>query len=1277
MSQQGRRTRSKQIAPVGGTVDPTDIQLSPSQKLLYTGVIPVSNPVVSTTRGFDNILTTRIKQVLAAHDNRLYGDADRLGRYSVYSIEMTRYKESNMTSYQANVQHATILVEVYAKIVRTFRNSDGSVIPGIREETQEFLLAPIPNMKGSIADSVSDRREAYEKGDEPLLPNGYFTIDGRKQYIVLYNKLKYDMPITYAKDGEIITSVICTTPDMSTVQIIVNNDNKQKMICRTSILGSIASDTDKKQKAKHRYIGLYDFMAVLMTRRETVKFVDKSTGAVLTTEVDVDPKDNAITELILSFVPPEHVETARDILLLSEGHQPKDEVVAALRASIKLSEKSYDLERSMVEEIYPAIPYEQKDLKARQLAYVASRHLLYMCGIHKPHDRDSPALYRMDTPEIVITKLLADKLRAVLDIFTSKNGASETGISDLQANAIVERLLQNPNTKVNELYKPIASINLINSLSKMREEFVLAFKKGNFGGKTIKNPPQGFKAGMVTTQKGVVAPLETNSFSQAWGCVTRRAITSSSKGKSIKVRSGHPLRAGYEDLWKSPDNQMIGLVSFLAGTEYNSTWRDATPVVLAIGVLPQHKDEVNPDLVLVNGIIQGYANGRLLVQRLNKLRTNGDVLAPFFDSMFMYDAKRLEVQILTDAGRMTRPLLTVEGNELVIDKLGLPWTSSLDALLRAGAIRYVDSYEAEYGATCAQFPDYFRLRWDEIAQAERVYTQLQGVLANAEESNVTEVDGVNVEYFLKTLNGYRVAYKRGIRPEVVPLRVDLPTLRRQLGLLNVHIERGRSLLRYNYCEIDADVILGFSGAIVPFINRNSSTKIAYSEHITTMAVGQGSSNGILASAPILRNLNVGQRGMTETGMAKIVGTGVLPASQNAIVAIIPGTAYGDYGGGTQEDAIQLKQSAVDRGLVNYTIHKQIVYSASVTSGTVVRSSRPIGEAYNDKYGNLDMRGVVIVGTEVLEGDVVFSLESQSSAGRWKRKDIVAKPGEKGIVTDVFYTQDPLYIQIRLSEVRKPGPGSKVANMHGGKGIVVEITPDDQMPIEVTTGLSPDIIFNPVGIAPRGTMGFMIEMIAGMASALLGQRANACGMSQDYRVDQPGRILALAGFNSYSEFKLVDRRSGETYRGDVSMGIMQLQLLNMTAEETKNWVGKVDRHPWNMQPVKGKKKGGGVRMGTQEYDGISYHGMEGMRQSVYGDASDAITVPLCFSCGRFASASHKIGQYQCTYCSSQLPTEELHKARNIVQVKMAGAWRHIIQVLRMGGIDVVHDLKLRT
>jgi DNA-directed RNA polymerase beta subunit len=1175
------------------------------------------------------------------------------------------------SSYQADKTGRTIKSDIKIRVVRSYRNADGTLIVEggveVKEYDQEGVLVSVPVLRGSKIDPIKSRLQRYEKGDDPLLPDGYFTIDGRKQYIVQYNKLKYDMPLTFLMGDGVCTQVVCTTPDMSTVQIIVAHNAKNELLARTSILGSTVEE--KGKKGKRRYIPLYEFMTILMTKRRIVE------GKV----VYVEPSVQSITDIILSFVPDEHKDACRTILFLSEMTRDRTSILTSIKSSIRLNETIETIERKMKEEVYPAIPLSEEELKAKQFGYLASRHVLYLIGELKEHDRDAPGLFRMDSPEIVITKLIADKFRVAIDAIKTK-GEGETGIKDLRANADTLIAKAKGKISITELYKPLASLNIMNNLSGMRDDVITAFKKGNFGGKNIKRPQQTFKPGTTgVEQKGIVAALDTTSYSAAWSNMSKRGIPTSSKGKSIKVRSGHPGRVGYEDLLKSPDSHMIGLVVYFAMTCWESSWKDPTPVIDAIGrlaktknnLLPQEKTKDAQDLILVAGIIQGYADGKKLVKQLNELRQNDGPLAKYFDSMFFYDNVRKEVQILTDAGRLTRPMLVVDGDQLVIDKKNLPWNSTLEELLSAGAMRFVDSYEPEFGAQAAQFPGYFRVRWDEIYQAEDALRKVRLALKQAKGEKLKTI---NVPHLIETLLGYRIAYKRGIRPEVRDVELGVAEANRQVILLEEHIARSRSLLRYDYCEIDADAILGFSSAIVPYINHTSGTKEAYAAHMSTQASGQAAPNFALSNAPLLRLLNNGQRGMSETGMASIMGLRTLPASQNVVMAILSGTAYGDYGGGVQEDAIQVAKSAVDRGLFNYTVHKRVAYSPSFTTSSAVRSSRPSGQDYSDKYANLDSRGVVIAGTEVKDGDVLYSVEIQLASGRWKRKDVLARPGENGIVTDVYFTRDPLYIQIRLSEVRKPTPGTKLSSMHANKGVIVEITEDAAMPYDPVTGLRPDVIVNPIGLPTRGTTGLTIEMITGMASALLGQRANACGMNQEVIVNEPGRVLEMCGFDPQGETTLVDARSGEKYRGTVSMGICQMQFINMTVEEIANWVGVVNRHPWSMQPVKSKKKGGGIRMGVTEGDGLAYHSMEAMRRSVYYLASDGIQVAVCKVCGRLATASQQVGHYQCTYCTNTLPPGEAHKARDIARVEMAGSWRHIQQVLIMRGIEVTHQLR---
>lgn len=1249
-----RRQPSKYATSVGGFENPLEIQLKRSQKLFYK-VVENYGAVPSLVSGADALLDRDIYRILAA--NIIYGEKDRSGRRSRYEIIVDRIETPPdiKSAYELHKRGLTLSTYVYAYIQRTWVNSDGSKVTDedgkvITQNGGTFLLVKIPIVSGSKADVTRNKRQIYETGDCPLAPGGVIMIKGMWKAITLYNKLKYDMALTYPLgSGEVVTTVTCTHPALSTVKITVShNESTYALYVHTSSLGMIK--TNLKNATPERYsIRAFDYMTVLMEK-----------------EVSVEVTNKQIADHILKWIPEEYYDSAAEMLELSYGHSNKKAIIDMVRADTHIN-ISVDIEASMIDDIYPMLPMSEINSKVNQLGYVISRHLLYIIGAYKPHDRDSLSLFRMDSYEVVTTKVLADKIRVALDPMKTK------GIKDIESEATANYVYEH-NRPVYESYQGIESVSpvIANTLTKLSHDIETAFSNGSFGGKVIKRSHYTYGKNKENQQTGIIVPLNQDSLSQAWSEVTKCGVAANSQGKNYKVRSVNASHIGFLDLFKTPDDAMAGLVRNLAATAWISSWKDAVPIVKYIidnNLTHDEKETPNDVPIIVNGIIQGWGNGNKVVDVFTEERKGK--LREYRDSMFFYDKKRREVIILTDAGRMTRPLLVVKNRKLLIDEMNL-WDADVETLLDRGALRYVDAYEIEYGSLIAQYPEYLKHRQSEINKAKEVLNRL--ITIRDKSTPGLPIVGVDVEELIRSLIGYRVASRRGMVPMMKEKTLTYDRLISEIAQLEEFIRNAERVIDYNYSEIDPEVISGYSAGIIPFLNHNSGTKISYGAHLNTQAMGIAHTNFSLYNHSLLTTLNNGQRPLIETGMSAIIGTKVVPASQNVVMAVISGTAHGIFGGAGQEDAFQIKRSSAERGLLNYSVHIQIKYQEKQGVGGIVRVSRPTGTAYQDVHANLDTRGLVSRGVMVNEGDVVASLETKDELGRWIRTDIKAKPGEKGLVTDVFYSPSPLYFQICLTQIRKPNT-SKISTMYGNKGILGAIIDDKDMPYDPITGISPDVIINPIGIIPRGTIGLFVEMIVGAASAIRGQRTNASGMAQDFDVHDFEKVLIDAGLHPKGEYTLIDGRNGRQYRASIAMGLTQLQLLNITIEESSNFKGRVDRNPVNMMPIKGRSKGGSGRISEQDSDAILGRNATEILNAINGRASDGIVNAVCKMCGREANIGANYGVYECTYCANMINTMvsgNISEARNIRKFTQSGSFRHMTHILNLRGIEVRYE-----
>ena len=170
---------------------------------------------------------------------------------------------------------------------------------------------------------------------------------------------------------------------------------------------------------------------------------------------------------------------------------------------------------------------------------------------------------------------------------------------------------------------------------------------------------------------------------------------------------------------------------------------------------------------------------------------------------------------------------------------------------------------------------------------------------------------------------------------------------------------------------------------------------------------------------------------------------------------------------------------------------------------------------------------------------------------------------------------------------------------------------------------PDIIFNPHGFPSRMTIAMMIENLAGKAGAIHGlcQDATPFTFSEDpdnEAIDYFARQLEEAGYNYYGTETLYSGVTGVEMKAEIFFGIIHYQRLrHMVSDKYQvRSTGPIDCV--TRQPVKGRKKGGGVRFGEMERDSLLSHGATYLLQDRLLHGSDKSRCSICTKCGSFLS-----------------------------------------------------------
>lgn len=192
------------------------------------------------------------------------------------------------------------------------------------------------------------------------------------------------------------------------------------------------------------------------------------------------------------------------------------------------------------------------------------------------------------------------------------------------------------------------------------------------------------------------------------------------------------------------------------------------------------------------------------------------------------------------------------------------------------------------------------------------------------------------------------------------------------------------------------------------------------------------------------------------------------------------------------------------------------------------------------------------------------------------------------------------------------------------------------------GMTPDVIINPHAFPSRMTIGMLIESMAGKSAALHGIEINATPFRYDEEntaVDYFGEQLVKAGYNYYGNEVMYSGISGTVMKADIFYGMVYYQRLRHMVSDKFQVRSTGPNNNLTRQPVKGRKLGGGIRLGEMERDSLLAHGAAFMLHDRLLNCSDKHMGYVCVACGSIISplirplTSITDSKVTCTYCDS--------------------------------------------
>ncbi|WP_411157779.1 DNA-directed RNA polymerase subunit beta [Nocardia otitidiscaviarum] len=387
--------------------------------------------------------------------------------------------------------------------------------------------------------------------------------------------------------------------------------------------------------------------------------------------------------------------------------------------------------------------------------------------------------------------------------------------------------------------------------------------------------------------------------------------------------------------------------------------------------------------------------------------------------------------------------------------------------------------------------------------------------------------------------------------------------------------------------------------------------------------------------------------------------GEMALGKNLLVAIMP------WEGHNYEDAIILSQRLVEEDVLTSIHIEEHEIDARDTKLGAEEITRDIPNVSDEVLADLDERGIVRIGAEVRDGDILVGKVTPKGeteltpeerllraifgekAREVRDTSLKVPHGESGKVIGVrVFSRDDdddlppgvnELVRVYVAQKRKIQDGDKLAGRHGNKGVIGKILPVEDMPF-LPDGTPVDIILNTHGVPRRMNIGQIFETHLGWVGkagwniqAVDGTRPDwAHRLPEELLSADPGTKLATPVFDGVREDELAgllastrpnrdgdavvgpdgkatlfDGRSGEPFPYPVAVGYMYILKLHHLVDDK---IHARSTGPYSMitqQPLGGKAQFGGQRFGEMECWAMQAYGAAYTLQELLTIKSDDV------------------------------------------------------------------------
>lgn len=750
--------------------------------------------------------------------------------------------------------------------------------------------------------------------------------------------------------------------------------------------------------------------------------------------------------------------------------------------------------------------------------------------------------------------------------------------------------------------------------------------------------------------RGLVVSQTFEGFNHAAGVANLRKLSTgvSESGKNIEPRMLHSSHLGVVCPSETPEGKRVGIGKALAMGCAISLPFNPVGVLARLGVLPgvsRHPSlpevrNVNaafsaaptaPDgsrgfIVAMNGAWVGATDApHELCVCLRALRRAGDLP---YELGIAYDGRMRQVRLSSEAGRLLRPLLVVQHNELVLTQdhlrrldsgyLGpdrLTWWD----LTACGAVDVIDKDEEEHSVTIAAHPSELLTPPAWAPRGGYTHCDVHPSLMYGVGASV--IPGPNHN------QSPRVTYQASMGKQAI----GVPCLNFQRALTG-------SLHVLDYPQR-------------PLVSSHAARAL----HLPALPSGQnvivavGQLGGYNQEDSLLLNRAFIQRGGLTSSKYKTYTATVRSERGERFALPIPATPSALAGAGA---------GAGDAGMSRLSFPER----------HRCRTIRGRLDALGGEGGAEGVSDVVVApGTRVRRGDVLIArvtLAPRTAKGGRPRGDphaslavdtsVLYDEEWEGVVSSVQRSvngEGYEYVRVQTVQRRIPVVGDKFASRHAQKGTIGAIVPDTDLPF-TRHGLIPDLVCNPACFPSRMTIAQMIECLTGkvlcastcrtahrvtLGEAFPGGEEDDADASRrvwrtlatvpqgtpfvrDFVRDPVVGLGALqrelrdAGYDGCGSEVMYDGVTGRPLKALIFIGPVHYQRLRHMVIDKIHARARGPRNAITRQPTEGRSLGGGFRVGGMERDNLAAQGAAALLKDRLMEQSDETKVWICSKCG---------------------------------------------------------------